>query len=706
MEGLLPASMDSLPPAPVASLPPAPVDSLPPAPMEDLLMHFVQNNWTGPYRPLEAALEAEQAAGLERIMSELVVDGEYPYRLVRDPILLHRALRAGGDPWLATRCLFVHQRILENASATLKEAIVARVRLLEDGSPFLTEAALMAQYYHEEALAAGLLERAAAAIGFAYGLTGVLGRRTRFQTFDTTQLVVRSSEAAQAPPVATPAATGGPQDIGLEDDLLLERPALAEDHSGALSVEALSILLAQAQHLLTFHARDAVINERATAFVLRVLEAPSRWAVYSAALYLRSKLEAGKARLVERATLQVQALVDQIGLAEPPAAERLTGFFATGLASPWEMDAYQGYLFASLGAYKTALAVFSRRELWDEAIACLVQLGDQAGAEQRLASEMARCPDSPKLWCLLGDLKGDAAHYETAWRLSGGRYSRAQRSLGKLRFKEQRWADAAGAFCLSLELNPLFPNTWFLLGCAALQLGDDAAALQAFGRVVAQESENAEAWNNLATIHMRADRPQEAMQALKEASRLDYENWRIWANYFGVALGAGELLVAVHALYRVAQIRQADFDVADLQRLVALLDKAVQFVGPAEAEMQAVRRRCASLIDDVLAASLPARPEVWRCAARLAALFGDGAAQKRELFRAYRAAKALPFGHDAAAFGTLVAVIVDLADCLRREGDADELFQLELLLGDVRAAAARSYDEGSPAFRDLLAVQL
>lgn len=40
-------------------------------------------------------------------------------------------------------------------------------------------------------------------------------------------------------------------------------------------------------------------------------------------------------------------------------------------------------------------------------------------------------PSDAKLWCALGDITGQAAHYSKAWEVSGLRSSRAQRSLGR-----------------------------------------------------------------------------------------------------------------------------------------------------------------------------------------------------------------------------------------------------------------------------------
>lgn len=40
-------------------------------------------------------------------------------------------------------------------------------------------------------------------------------------------------------------------------------------------------------------------------------------------------------------------------------------------------------------------------------------------------------PDDAKLWCVLGDIQQQEAHYEKAWEVSSHRSSRAQRSIAR-----------------------------------------------------------------------------------------------------------------------------------------------------------------------------------------------------------------------------------------------------------------------------------
>lgn len=87
-------------------------------------------------------------------------------------------------------------------------------------------------------------------------------------------------------------------------------------------------------------------------------------------------------------------------------------------------------------------------------------------------------PDDAKLWCALGDIQQNEAHYHKAWEVSGHRSSRAQRSLAKAALNHQDYAAAAAAFEKALALSPLYPDAWFSLGYCYMRNGEDGKALQ------------------------------------------------------------------------------------------------------------------------------------------------------------------------------------------------------------------------------------
>lgn len=386
---------------------------------------------------------------------------------------------------------------------------------------------------------------------------------------------------------------------------------------------------------------------------------------------------------------------------KPSAEERLNLFFAIPMPSPWQLDSSQGYLFASMGVFKTALSIFTRRELWDEAISCMVQIGDSKAALERIGLELEKYPSNPKLWCILGDLNDNLADYEKAWEVSGRRFGRAQRAIGNWNFKKENWAEAIVAFETSLSLNPLYTKTWFLLGCASLQVNDLQKALKSFSRVVALDSENAEAWNNIAAIHIRQDRPKDALQAFKEAARLDYDNWKIFENYFEVALAAGELLIATQALRRSAEIREKSFELKNLQRLVRFFAEAVRLMGVQSLDVLSVKRRIESLAKEVLSVHHPSSPDLWLILSKLHQLFNDLPAQSVNLFKAYRAAKSKG-NHDKEQISKYLEIVRELAEVIVKRRDADELFQLSLIVPEAIGLAGKTFGPESQQASTLL----
>lgn len=202
------------------------------------------------------------------------------------------------------------------------------------------------------------------------------------------------------------------------------------------------------------------------------------------------------------------------------------------------------------------------------------------------------------------------------------------RSLGGYYFARGDYPNTVACLRKAVAINPLLSRSWFILGCAYIRQEDWEGAREAFLRCVSIDDEDAESWNNLASMYLRmgevgtsfraeqdpdeqvgldvlALRPQLtsrdtsqtepgsdnanrsddklkrvpfdnkvlAFRALKQGLKNAYENWRMWNNYMVVAVDVGELSEACRALARVVEERSAkdgadcvDYDV--LERLV------------------------------------------------------------------------------------------------------------------------------------------
>lgn len=547
---------------------------------------------------------------------------------------------------------------------------------------------------------ASTLARAAAdEEGLEWELTGRLGKRTKYQIDEKTQLVVlardrspqvkRKQSEAAASSEETASDAKVPEVLALNDDTLLERTQftselaptpVAQQASTALSdidpadqpsissfsqsvLLSLSLsTLPQPTSLMNLSA-DVLSTSQVASFVARVIADPQNWSVHSMALLLRCRAEAGRSRTIERGVLQMQALVDQLKDGSPTeisaissavkaediasAKDRLSQFHALALPPSWELERELATRYASLGITKSSLEIFTRLEMWEEVAKCWMSLerpdkgievikdllsGGRAETDlvtdRRKGSEAMRFRGGEKreakLWCILGELENDPAHYEKAWTVSNGTSSRAQRALGAVYWAKNEWELAHKALRLALAINPLFPRTWFVLGCCEMRMQDWAGAQEAFGRCVALEDDDAESWSNLASCHLRRgesegdvnpeedldleqveggvdstglagvgaaeldddpdddldakvklpfSRKRAAFHCLKQAIKHSYDSWRMWYNYMVVAVDVGEMSEACRALGRITEMRVAKegehaIDLEVLERLV------------------------------------------------------------------------------------------------------------------------------------------
>ncbi|KAJ1719091.1 hypothetical protein LPJ53_006077 [Coemansia erecta] len=472
------------------------------------------------------------------------------------------------------------------------------------------------------------LALAQAASGLQWRMTGVKGRRTRFQTFDVTQLVV---DAASRRALGGSESELVPESMALNDDTLLEHIALTGEAPAAAPLTAIDrcILLALCQNVENENPAHGLTSEQMRPFVARVLDRASNWTVYTTGLLQRSRLEAAKTRTAERSVLQLQALVDQIARPQPGeleagAAERLAYLPVVVLPSQWDLEAELARRFVSLGVIRSALDIFERLQQWDDVIAAFVLLGQEEVAERIVRAKLEETPDRPKLWCVLGDLKSEPAHWRHAWAVSGERYARAMRSLGAHHYAKQEYPLSAECYRRALALNPLFEKSWYILGCTSLQTQDWASAATAFQRVVSLDHERGDAWNNLASacLQLNDDKHRErAWYALREAARCMFDSWKVWENFMRVSLGLKQYASAIHAMGRIVTLRaELDgarcVDLEALRSIISALTRGGLVEGLAPADAQRREQQYARYVEHLLVEQIEARitrsAPLWR----------------------------------------------------------------------------------------------
>lgn len=459
----------------------------------------------------------------------------------------------------------------------------------------------MLHWYTEDTKAYEAFQKAQSTSGFRFKVTGALGKRTKFQQYDTSQLVVvaeSSREMASSRPSAYKSEAGsGPKNLEHNDDTVLEKiqfSELSEEDRARLGeleldpskeIEDLhpidhALLLAFCLNIKNTNPAHGLTVEQMFPFVTRVLETPNNWTVYTMALLLRSRLEADKSRTVERGALQLQALVDQTRIHDESSTtrERMHHFFSVLLPSKWELEKELAEQYMSLGVVRSAMDIFERLELWEDVIACHQFLDQAEKAKALCYTLLEKSPNNPKLLCILGDLDQDPEKYKEAWEASGQRFARAQRSLGAYYFKREQFQEAMTCYQLALKINPLFENSWYVLGCIGMQVEDFDVAIEAFTRVVSIDQSNGEAWNNIAAVHMRRKNNLDAQHALRQALKEKRESWKIWSNYMYCSLDVGDFTEAIRAMGMLVELRWKAKKEDNTEEIVdiVILDRIVQ----------------------------------------------------------------------------------------------------------------------------------
>ncbi|KAM0692671.1 hypothetical protein Q7P36_007226 [Cladosporium allicinum] len=362
------------------------------------LLAFLQSNVTGPPLPFNSATTvfSEDVASDPKVvrttrkslLSGLALDGIAAYRLTPNIELLCLADAVFTSPailknikvarWAKIRVNFMHQRLLSEVSSTLQDLIYEDLAIVAEEleaakkipgfdeqaeGEFLLERSTIHTHHGLDSFAREDIQNATKNRGFKFALTGLLGKRTKFQQKETSQLVVlakskispsseqsvdkeepstKIDDASNDPSIAT-----APDKLDLNDDTLLESISFTKKSEIPTDIQAISdvpqelqeldpsdqpklqpldssILLSIASSIKNTSPENGLTREETIPYATRVLEGgSSNWQVYTQALLVRSRIEGYRSRTVERGLLQLQALVDQV-IADTANAESTT----------------------------------------------------------------------------------------------------------------------------------------------------------------------------------------------------------------------------------------------------------------------------------------------------------------------------------------------------------------------------------------------
>lgn len=346
---------------------------------------FIQANVTGPPLALGNHFLANEntASFKDQCLRSLDVDGVSVYQfiphvelfcLARMVFTVYFPRIVNGNftdcKWMRVRINAYHQRLLSGLSggrlsdSTMLQDVIERdlkeldQEVLGPETKYSTEARVQfllekAQIYIMQGLELKARENvklAKTVSEFSYALSGALGKRTKFQQTDISQLVVfaRSKEddkdesndlsaklgESQLSDIKNEASgVHAPTALNLDDDTLLEsiqftKPEADKVDNSALPPELASLqpdeqpqlkpldqitLLTEATIKDSLSPLDKLSREEILPYAVRVLsDKPSNWQIYTQALLVRSRIESHRSRTQERSVLQLQVIVDQI----------------------------------------------------------------------------------------------------------------------------------------------------------------------------------------------------------------------------------------------------------------------------------------------------------------------------------------------------------------------------------------------------------
>ena len=472
-------------------------------------------------------------------------------------------------------------------------------------------------------------------------LSGAKAKRTKFQQFFTSNLIVLAKSNIST---IYDVDTATPESFALESDLLLEKPQYEsledldidieqdtkrvkvdsllldnEDQDAKLlpiamrqddipaelreldpndqptlnNLDNLQLLLRLTVLKQTSPANDPLVEEELMALVGRVLYATAgkvNWTIFSRALWERSILETGKSRTIERGILQMTSLIEEMGIKiktriipetqkeDPNAVTALRLRFIHQLPL-----LPQWAMDAKLAEKYMSLGVLkSAIEIYERLqmhceAALCYATVDNEAEAERIL--LNRLETHPDDARAISIL-GDIRQDPSLWEKAWevGHYAKAKASLSRFYYNQKNIELAIKHMFECLTVNPLSYENWYFYGCCGLESQQFELASEAFTRCVSLDETNSYAWSNLASALLKLDKTKPAFNALKKAIRCGGENRKSWRIYENYMLVAIKLNEWNDVLLACRELIDIKKDQGDGAIDIPVLEKLVEIL--------------------------------------------------------------------------------------------------------------------------------
>lgn len=423
--------------------------------------------------------------------------------------------------------------------------------------------------YHQYNNCANEIDKAKDSMGIDISLTGKMGRKTKFQDFDTPVLVVSVDSNKDTKLHQESSSLGNEEGDSYlnkltleEDNPLLEKPKLTnEEEEKHFSSQVISIydqiyIIAYLNYLRRSLPDEELKREVILSYSEKVLGKSFDWLVYSKLLYHRSIAEKKITKKIERALLQIESLCNQYSDRSPIPYERQKLFWVIDYFMIFDIKKQYAETFMSFGAVKTACDIFKELHMWEETIQCLY-ISNNRTESKDLAMKVLSEYEDPGIYCILGELENNVDYFNKALQVAKRSYPRAYRCLGRYYLCQNEDDKAIEYYEKAMELNPVYPDIWFKLGCLYLKKKQIEKAAGCFSKILSLDDSGSEVWGNLGVCFIQLKKYKEAMKCFEEGFSCSRKNWKLLDNLIYVSVECGEIhkiIFAIENMYLLDEI--------------------------------------------------------------------------------------------------------------------------------------------------------